>query len=139
MGELRLITVAVLGAFCRLSAPAIGFAASLTPEQQQRLTALEGKLLAPCCYEEPVARHQSEVALRMRLEIARWVEEGRTEREIIDSYVERYGGKVVANYAPTPSWAQYVPWLLSGIGAAFVAWLIRRMVRPHAASESQTG
>jgi cytochrome c-type biogenesis protein CcmH/NrfF len=135
----RLLLLAVALASCLAFIQGIAFGGTLTREQQSRVAALEGKLLAPCCYQEPVGRHQSEVALRMRLEIARFVEEGRTEPEIIDSYVQRYGAKVVADFAPTPGWARYVPWLLSIIGAAFVAWWIRRMVRHHAASESQAG
>jgi cytochrome c-type biogenesis protein CcmH/NrfF len=65
----------------------------------------------------------------MRLEIAKLVMEGHSETDIIDGYVRRYGRKVIADYAPTPSWAQTVPWLLALAGAVFLSWWIRRMVR----------
>ncbi len=110
-------------------------AGTLTDAQQQRVTSLEVKLLAPCCYQEPVGRHQSEAALRMRLEIARLVEAGRSESEIVDNYVKRYGRQIVADYTPTPAWAQYVPWVLSMVGAGFLAWWIRARVARHNASQ----
>ena len=105
----------------------------------QRVTALENRLLAPCCYSEPVSRHQSEVALRMRLEIARLVQEGKSDQEIIDGYVSRYGREVVADFAPTPSWAHLVPWLLVPLGAIGLAFWIRRMVRAYNLSQNAQG
>jgi cytochrome c-type biogenesis protein CcmH len=103
---------------------------------EQRIRALEGKLLAPCCYQEPVGRHQSEVALKMRIEIDRMVKEGKSDQEIIDGYVERYGPRVIADFAPTPPWAQVVPWVLLGLGTAGLAWWVRHAVRTHAAAHS---
>lgn len=105
-------------------------------EQQQRIAALEGKLLAPCCYMEPVGRHQSEIALRMRLEIARLVESGKTDGEIVDAYVRQYGAKVIADFTPAPTWATYVPWLLAMAGSIGLGWWIRRMVRAYKAAEA---
>ncbi len=106
---------------------------------EQRITALENKLLAPCCYSEPVSRHQSEVALRMRLEIARLVQEGKSDNEIIDGYVNQYGQKVIADFAPTPSWAHLVPWLLVPLGSIGLAVWIRRMVRDYKLSQNVQG
>lgn len=128
--------LALFATVCGLAGIAVGWGGSLNETQQKRVTGLEGKLLAPCCYQEPVGRHQSEVAVRMRLEIARLVEEGRTDSEIVQTYVQRYGQKVVADFAPTPGWAQYLPWLLTVTCGAGLAWWIRRMVRAHAVSQA---
>ena len=111
----------------------------MTEAQQGHVAALEGKLLAPCCYRETLLRHQSEIAVRMRLDIERMVEEGKTEPEIIDYYVQQYTRKVVADFAPTPSWAQYLPWLVTLMGALFMAWWIRRMVHTKAATQPEVG
>ena len=59
-------------------------------EQRARIQALEETFLAPCCYSEPISRHRSEVALQMRSEIAQWVAEGKSDREITDTYKQRY-------------------------------------------------
>jgi cytochrome c-type biogenesis protein CcmH len=56
---------------------------------------VEERLLAPCCWAESVAFHNSPVAQRMRAEIEKLVAEGRTEPEIVDYYVERYGERIL--------------------------------------------
>jgi cytochrome c-type biogenesis protein CcmH/NrfF len=112
---------------------------NLTEPQQKVVAAIEGKLLAPCCYKETLNRHQSEIAVRMRLEIERMVEQGMREPEIVEYYVRQYGGKVVAVFAPTPEWAQYLPWLLTLAGALAIAWWIHRTVHAHAAAQTRVG
>jgi len=61
--------------------------AETAQQQQLRVDHLEHAVLAPCCYTEPVAIHRSEIAVKMRLEIAKSVAAGRSDREIIDTYV----------------------------------------------------
>lgn len=111
---------------------AVGLAeAALSPEQQKRSDDLQAKLLAPCCYREPVGIHQSEIAVKMRVEIARMVGEGKTDSEIIQAYVQRYGKDVLSDFAPAPGWAPWIPWglgLLGGIGLLY--WLPRLVRRP---------
>jgi cytochrome c-type biogenesis protein CcmH/NrfF len=43
-----------------------------------------------------VGQHQSEIAVQMRVQIAKWVGQGRTDEEILNTYAERYGAKVLA-------------------------------------------
>ena len=72
-----------------------------TAEQPQaRVDRLEHAVLAPCCYTESVAIHQSEIALKMRLEIAKWVAAGKSDQEILDTYAGLYGGKVLVDPGP---------------------------------------
>jgi cytochrome c-type biogenesis protein CcmH/NrfF len=107
--------------------PAILGAAN-TEEQREREERLANSLLAPCCYAEPVSRHASEAAVRMRIEIARLVEEGRSDQEIIDMYKQRYGARVYSPPKDAGRWAYLVPWmaLLCGLGLV-VRWLKRRV------------
>jgi len=37
------------------------------------------------------------IAIQMRIEIAKWVEQGRTDEEILDAYAKRYGAKVLVD------------------------------------------
>ena len=71
----------------------------------------------------------------MRLDIAQMVGSGMNEREIVDHYVKLYGPEVVADFAPTPGWATYLPWLITLLGGAGLAWWVRRMVRAHAMTQ----
>ena len=95
-------------------------------EQRARIQRLEKAVLAPCCYKETVGQHQSEIAVQMRVEIARWVEQGKADEEILDTYAERYGAKVLVDPNTIPKgWTLVVPWAVVGLGtlgAAWVAW-----------------
>jgi cytochrome c-type biogenesis protein CcmH/NrfF len=106
-------------------------AAESTAAQKARIAALQNMFLAPCCYSEPVSRHRSEVALTMQAEIARWVAEGKSNREIIDTYKQRYGTRVLVEPEGAPWWWMHVvPWIVLALaGAALVAWLRRMKAR----------
>jgi cytochrome c-type biogenesis protein CcmH/NrfF len=97
-------------------------------DQRARIEALEATFLAPCCYSEPISRHRSEAALQMKAEIARWVDEGKSDRDIIDTYKQRYGARVLVE--PEGSqwwWMHVVPWAVLLLGLAFTVLLMRRM------------
>jgi cytochrome c-type biogenesis protein CcmH/NrfF len=99
-----------------------------TPEDgKARIARLEKAVLAPCCYTEPVSHHQSNVALKMSLEIARSVQLGKSDQEILGAFVERYGARVLVDSRTLPSWwTTWVPWsvLMVAIVAAF--WILCR-------------
>jgi hypothetical protein len=78
--------------------------------QRARIQHLEKAVLAPCCYTETVGQHQSEIAVQMRVEIAKWVEQGRTDEEILDTYAARYDAKVLVDPNTIPNgWTLVVP------------------------------
>jgi cytochrome c-type biogenesis protein CcmH/NrfF len=96
-------------------------------ERQARIERLEKAVLAPCCYTQTVALHQSEIAVKMRLEIAKWVEEGKTDDEILATYAERYGDKVLVDPNTLPrSWMLLVPWAIVGLATLGTAWIVWR-------------
>lgn len=103
-------------------------ASAETPKQQPaRIERLENALLAPCCYTQPVSRHQSEIAVKMRLEIAKWVKQGKSDQEILDAYTKLYGAKVLVDPNTVPrEWTYLVPWVALALGAAVAAWILRR-------------
>jgi cytochrome c-type biogenesis protein CcmH/NrfF len=101
--------------------------AETAEEQQVRVDRLEHAVLAPCCYTEPVAIHQSEIAVKMRVEIAKWVAVGKTDQEILNTYVGLYGAKVLVDPRTAPRWwMQWVPWLVLAFGVAGGFWLLHR-------------
>jgi cytochrome c-type biogenesis protein CcmH/NrfF len=96
-------------------------------DQQTRIERLENALLAPCCYAEPVSRHRSDVALNMRKEIADWVAQGRSDREILNHYKQVYGARVLIEPEGALRWWAYlIPSLAAGIGLLLTAALLRR-------------
>ena len=117
--------LAVLSVALAAGAGAAG--AGAAEDRNARIARLQDAVLAPCCYTEPVSKHQSEIALKMRLEIARWVSEGRTDREILDAYIGNYGSKVLVDPRTKPgAWTPWVPWLTAILAVSFGFWLVRR-------------
>ena len=113
-----------IGAFAVLPFLAHG---GVPQEQRTRIQHLEKAVLAPCCYTETVGQHQSEIAVKMRVEIAKWVEQGRTDDEILDTYAKRYGAQVLVDPNTIPKgWTLVVPWAVAGLGAFGAAWMLWR-------------
>lgn len=59
-------------------------------------SAIEGRLMAPCCWTQTIDIHDSEIALSMRHEIRRRLRNGESAEAIQQSFVERYGPKILA-------------------------------------------
>ncbi len=57
---------------------------------------LELSIIAPCCWRQPVANHNSQVALDIRQEIRKMVADGMTPEQIKADYVRRYGERILA-------------------------------------------
>ena len=59
-------------------------------------SAIEGRLMAPCCWTQTIDIHDSEISLSMRHEIRRRLRNGESADAIEASFVERYGPKIMA-------------------------------------------
>jgi cytochrome c-type biogenesis protein CcmH len=99
-------------ALCLLGAvvafPALGFADQEAPPHDPAdyaadlqgyvpgAAVLEGKILAPCCWNQTLDIHGSEPSMALRREIRRRLRAGESEEAITASLVERYGAKILA-------------------------------------------
>jgi cytochrome c-type biogenesis protein CcmH/NrfF len=120
--------------------PALLGASDSPADRNARIAALEGTFLAPCCYSEPVSRHRSEVALQMKVEIARWVAEGKSDREITDTYKQRYGARVLVEPEGAQWWWMHViPWVVLLLGLTITVGLLRRMAARKPAPQPAGG
>ena len=59
-------------------------------------SAIEGRLMAPCCWTQTIDIHDSQISLSMRHEIRRRLRNGESADAIEASFVERYGPKIMA-------------------------------------------
>lgn len=59
-------------------------------------SAIEGRLMAPCCWTQTIDIHDSQISLSMRHEIRRRLRNGESAAAIEASFVERYGPKIMA-------------------------------------------
>jgi cytochrome c-type biogenesis protein CcmH len=119
-----------------LALPAIQTTAQDKEEIARRI---QGELMAPCCWAEPVSQHQSPVAEEMRRDIRAMVAAGKSEQEILDFYVAQYGERILTT-PPNRGFNRLVyilPWASALAGAAALALVLRKwLARTPAGSEA---
>jgi len=106
----------------------------LAPELETRARKIESELIAPCCWTQPVSQHYSEVSTQIRAEVRQMLAAGRSEPEILQAYVGRYGERILAS-PPSRGFnrlAYILPWAFLTLGAVALL-LILRAWRPKAA------
>jgi cytochrome c-type biogenesis protein CcmH len=88
---------------------------------------IESRFLAPCCWSENLALHNSPTAEAMRAEIVKFVSEGRSESQIVEYYVAKYGKRILREPEGTP-WIvlMLVPVLALVGGTIFLVRFLRR-------------
>lgn len=97
---------------------------------------IQDRFLAPCCWRQSVAIHDSPVARQMRDEIVRLVSEGKTEEEIVDYYVGRYGERILRQpRGQAWIWLNVVPIGALGGGLAGVLVFMTRARKPVRVSD----
>lgn len=92
--------------------------------------ALEGRLLAPCCYQGTLDVHESEPAATLRMQIRGRLYAGETVEEVEASLIREYGERIRATPARDP-----LPFVVAGLfvmsalGALGVWRVLRRWRR----------
>jgi cytochrome c-type biogenesis protein CcmH len=97
-------------------------------EKEEIARRIEGELMAPCCWAEPVSQHLSPIAEEMRREIRAMLSVGKTEQEILDIYVARYGERILTT-PPARGFnllAYIMPWVLAVVGVVAVVVVLKR-------------
>jgi len=97
------------------------------PELEERAHRIEAQLIAPCCWTQPVSQHYSEAATRIRTEVREMLAAGRSEQEILDLYVERYGERILASPRARGfnRFAYILPWAFFILGAVALVLILR--------------
>jgi cytochrome c-type biogenesis protein CcmH len=84
----------------------------LTPEQEARVRELEGAFRCPVCRSQSIRQSRSFMAEDMKRRIRELVAEGRTDEEVRDFFVERYGTWILLE--PPKTGFNLAAWLLPG-------------------------
>lgn len=104
-----------------------GVAALAAQDPSTRERALQNKLVAACCWSEPVAIHRSQTALEMRVELKRLLDEGRSDEEILAHFKKEYGARVLIEPEGAASLIAYaLPAGAAVAGLLLVVFVIRR-------------
>lgn len=107
------------------------------PSARER--ALQQRLVAACCWSESIDVHRSQTSLDMRVELHRLIEQGKSDREILDWFKSQYGARVLIEPEGATSILAYAfPLLGLLIGLYFVFRILRRWARPPIESASHS-
>jgi cytochrome c-type biogenesis protein CcmH len=110
-----------------------------TLEEQARV--IEGKLIAPCCWTQPVSQHYSQAAEEIRQGIRQMLAAGKSEQQILDYYVGQYGERILASPRARGFnlLAYILPWVFLVAASAVVVLFLRRWTkRPLAQTAPDT-
>ena len=112
-------------------------------EPVEGAVALEGRIRAPCCWNQTLDIHGSESANELRREIRRRLKAGESQDAIQADFVRRYGEKILA--VPPGNPLKDVGVILSllfgasGVGALFMLARWRKRTLADRAAEASAG
>lgn len=102
--------------------------------ERERYRVLIEELRCPQCQNQNLAASDAPIAQDLRAEVLRLLREGRSDREIVDHLVARYGDFV--RYRPAWQPSTYLLWIAPGlllvIAAGVWLWVLRRQRRQGA-------
>ncbi|SVC76034.1 uncharacterized protein METZ01_LOCUS328888, partial [marine metagenome] len=87
---------------------------SLLPEDQQRAQLLDKSLICPVCPGETIDRSQVILAKQMQVIVREQIQEGRSDAEIHQFFVDRYGERVLA--VPPKEGINLLMWIAPPVG-----------------------
>jgi len=100
---------------------------------------IQARFLAPCCFSENLAVHQSPSATELREEIESMVVTGKSEVQVVDEMVRRYGERVLREPRGTRQLTlMWIPVLVSLAGLALVVGYLFRAAHPPAKTATQS-
>ena len=113
-------------------------AAEDVPRLERRAQALNKAVMCPVCPGESIDQSQNPLAVQMRAIVAEKMEEGWSEGQIKDFFVERYGPSVLLE--PRRSGFTLLVWVLppvAAVGAALALLLTLRLMRRSPAPQPE--
>ena len=108
--------------------------------ERERFRSLTEELRCPKCQNQNIADSDAPIAADLRREIFRMLEDGRSDKEVVDFLVLRYGDFVM--YKPPLDGRTWLLWFgpfaLLGLGAVLLVALVIRRRKSAAAPERAT-
>lgn len=103
---------------------------ALSPPDSERYERLAQSLVAPCCWRQALADHESEKAREARGELVALIAAGRSDREILDHFVEQYGARILmVPEGKRGQWLFWTPWIVLAAAMAAAAYFLSRVLR----------
>ena len=108
---------------CALSL-CLGVSAQATPSLDEREAALASQLRCVVCQNQTVSESRAPIAQDMRLQIREQLTQGRSDKEVVAFFEQRYGAFVRYNPPWKPS--TWLLWLSPFLIALAGLWMLRR-------------
>ena len=136
---MKRLLVAAMAAWCLAASPAGAREAEPLAEDpvvEQRLIRISEDIRCLVCQNESLAGSRADLANDLRREIRKLIRDGKTDAEITEFLVSRYGDFVLYRPPVKPlTWVLWFsPFLLVLAGVIFLLFHLRRRQRVHAAS-----
>jgi cytochrome c-type biogenesis protein CcmH len=97
-----------------------------------RLEKLYSSFMAPCCWRDNLAEHDSPAAEELRKRIAAMVQAGQSDAQIKETLVADYGQRILTlPEGAARTWLFSAPWIAGALGLASIAWWLGRARRAH--------
>ena len=127
----RMATVSLVLAVAALALLACTTSVSPQPEAERRAQAVDNSLICPICPGETIDRSQVQLAKDMRAIVRVQIDEGRTDDEIRQFFVDRYGERVLAS--PPREGFHWLVWAAPPVGVVLALltlfWVTQAMGR----------
>ena len=127
----RMATVSLVLAVAALALLACTTSVSPQPESERRAQAVDNSLICPICPGETIDRSQVQLAKDMQAIVRVQIDEGRTDEEIRQFFVDRYGERVLA--APPREGFHWLVWAAPPVGVVLALltlfWVTQAMGR----------
>lgn len=95
------------------------------------------RFIAPCCWRESLATHNSPEADRLRKQILNLIEDGRTEQQITGMLVNTYGTRILREPPGVRGqWLYAMPVVISAMGGLALWRYLRTREKTTPASPS---
>ncbi|RMF56750.1 MAG: cytochrome c-type biogenesis protein CcmH [Calditrichaeota bacterium] len=103
------------------------------------VSSVEKHLMCTCGCTMPLYTCECQKSEEMRTEIKQMIERGMTQQEILDSYVSRFGEKILS--APTKKGFNLVAWILPFLSVILVGGVLIKTVKrwSHPETKQESG
>ena len=119
-----------LSSFLLVSLSAVLLLSAETVTVPASVRRIQSRCIAPCCWHENLAVHNSPLAAELRAEVGLLASRGESEERIVDRFVSRYGERILAEPRGRPLWIlTLTPVALLLMAALLLARWLRRWSR----------